>query len=778
MLARFLTKFSRSSALMLSALGGMAALTLDGQTLYNFGNPTPEEQLHIELINRARANPSAEGARHAATTDPDVLSAYTQYGVNLSMMQTEFNAIAAQPPLAPNASLTTSARNHSLWMYATATQAHNETNPSNTPWDRMVAAGYNYNSAGENIYAYAKSVGFCHAGFEVDWGTGGTGGMQAGRGHRANIHSSSFREIGVGVKLGSNGAVGPQLVTQDFGYRSSSPSFGTGVAYYDINGNNFYDIGEGISGVTVNVSGASYYCTTAIGGGWAVPVPNSATTRTVTFSGLGLNQSTNLVCPASNNAKADLKLSYSAPAITSAASAYSGSPYTLAFNNVGGATGYRWKRWTMAAAAAENCESTANITSSTTGSYSVRSTTVKQQGTSSFHLMNSTGASQSIELNSLFYGQASPSLSFQSRILYATTSESFKVQIKEDGGASVWQDVFSQAGTNTSGESSFNLRSAALTAMTGKAFRVRFLLNHTGSYYTSANDSMGWFIDAISFSNVSTLTNPASQLLASNSGSFTPDPGSYLMSVAPVISGLDFPASYQVLSVSTQASQTITFSPPGTKTYGDAPFTLGATASSGLPVTYASSNPAVATVSGNTVTLVSPGSTTITASQAGNASYTAAPDVMQTLTVSDPPPPPSPTFATWASAFESANSLPPGTISNPNGDYDRDGRSNLIEYAFGGSPVIANDPAPGLPAAHTTDTDFVLQYQRDTSLSDLTFTVQACPVMQYWKAPGEAGAPAGFTDEVISTNGIIETHEAKIPLGSGNCFMRVQVSRQ
>ncbi len=89
----------------------------------------------------------------------------------------------------------------------------------------------------------------------------------------------------------------------------------------------------------------------------------------------------------------------------------------------------------------------------------------------------------------------------------------------------------------------------------------------------------------------------------------------------------------QALTIN-KGSQTITFGALASKTVGDAAFALGATASSGLTVTYTSSNPAVATVSGNTVTIVDAGTTTITASQAGNANYNAATDVLQVLTVS------------------------------------------------------------------------------------------------------------------------------------------------
>lgn len=79
--------------------------------------------------------------------------------------------------------------------------------------------------------------------------------------------------------------------------------------------------------------------------------------------------------------------------------------------------------------------------------------------------------------------------------------------------------------------------------------------------------------------------------------------------------------------------QTITFGALSATTYGAAPITLTATASSGLPVSYSSSNTAVATVDGSTVTIVGVGSTNITASQAGDGTWAAATPVVQALTV-------------------------------------------------------------------------------------------------------------------------------------------------
>jgi len=82
-----------------------------------------------------------------------------------------------------------------------------------------------------------------------------------------------------------------------------------------------------------------------------------------------------------------------------------------------------------------------------------------------------------------------------------------------------------------------------------------------------------------------------------------------------------------------KASQTINFpAPTSPVTYGVAPFTLSATASSGLPVTFTvTSGPG--TVSGNILTITGAGTVVVTASQAGNANYNAATPVSQAIVV-------------------------------------------------------------------------------------------------------------------------------------------------
>lgn len=87
-----------------------------------------------------------------------------------------------------------------------------------------------------------------------------------------------------------------------------------------------------------------------------------------------------------------------------------------------------------------------------------------------------------------------------------------------------------------------------------------------------------------------------------------------------------------VTEVAEKASQTITFAPLPDKIAGDVPFTLSATASSGLPVTFTSDNTSIATVAGNTVTIHAAGEAVITATQAGNDAFAPA-EAKQTLTV-------------------------------------------------------------------------------------------------------------------------------------------------
>lgn len=91
-----------------------------------------------------------------------------------------------------------------------------------------------------------------------------------------------------------------------------------------------------------------------------------------------------------------------------------------------------------------------------------------------------------------------------------------------------------------------------------------------------------------------------------------------------------------------KANQTITFGPLSEKVVGDAAFSLSASGGgSGNAVTFASSDSNVATISSATVTVIGKGTSSITASQAGNSNWSAATNVIQALTVKS-------RFAAWS----------------------------------------------------------------------------------------------------------------------------------
>ena len=71
-------------------------------------------------------------------------------------------------------------------------------------------------------------------------------------------------------------------------------------------------------------------------------------------------------------------------------------------------------------------------------------------------------------------------------------------------------------------------------------------------------------------------------------------------------------------------SQTITFVALADRTLAESPFTVSATASSGLPVTFTTTTPTVCTAIGTSVTLATTGTCTIRAEQAGDPNFSVA----------------------------------------------------------------------------------------------------------------------------------------------------------
>ncbi len=515
-------------------------------TLYSIGDPTDEEQLYLEFINRARADPQGESLRLKNTDDPLILNAYstnvTGFSVDLSLMVSQFATISPQPPLSMNAKLLASARLHTKDMFDHQFQGHTNFSDGGRFDTRMNAQGYNWTAAGENVYSFAKSVFFGHAGFEVDWGAG-LGGMQTPPGHRENIHSRSFLEVGIGVTNGVNGSVGPQIVTQDFGIEGANLNvFITGVVYYDFNTNGFYDVGEGIGGVTVTVPGINFYAVTSESGGYSIPVPNG--NYTVNFTANGLSNQVAAVVGAANSVKKDCRPAYTPPVISGPDWITSGQARAFSFSPVGAATSYQWQQYhRLAFTAVEGAENglTTNVTAMVSPGYAVVTNDVKNSGNFSFHLAHvNPPVGEILALNRLLLPSATSQLIFSSRLGYAGTGEVARCQISLSGGSS-WQDVWTQAGTGGSGESTFTQRIVSLAGYAGQQVMVRFVYDFAGGdYYPFATDGFyyGLYLDDISVSNAEELVEPVvTDIPTGTAFNFTPaSTNNYLLRVRAKVS--------------------------------------------------------------------------------------------------------------------------------------------------------------------------------------------------------------------------------------------------
>jgi len=271
------------------AICALLTLSYAPSSMADYGDPSIAEQIHLEAINRARANPTAEATLFGMT---DVTE-----GTNGKLTS------SAQAPLAFNAKLLKSSRAHSTDM---ATRGYFEhTSPEgSTPFTRMTSAGYNYSFAGENIAlfgglgsdAVANSLQLYKMLF-VDEGV-------SGRGHRINLLSANFREIGIGVVADSSNVF---YVTQDLASNlDDSRAIVLGVVYDDKNKDAAYSAGEGLSGVTISVS-TGEKTTTATAGGYGLPLSNGS--YQLTFSHPSYGSVTKTLQLSSKNVKIDVKLS-------------------------------------------------------------------------------------------------------------------------------------------------------------------------------------------------------------------------------------------------------------------------------------------------------------------------------------------------------------------------------------------------------------------------------------------------------------------------------------
>jgi hypothetical protein len=174
------------------------------------------------------------------------------------------------------------------------------------------------------------------------------------------------------------------------------------------------------------------------------------------------------------------------------------------------------------------------------------------------------------------------------------------------------------------GDTNYNSASGTVTVKISKVNATINVAGYTGPYDGDAYGATGT-ATGVGGVNLSAWLNLGVQ--------FTNVPGG--IAHWTFTGGINYnDASGDVAIVINKGNQAILFALIGNKTYGDPDFPLIATGGgSGNPVTFVSLTPSVCTVSGNIVHILTAGTCTIRASQAGNSNYNAAPSVDQSFTI-------------------------------------------------------------------------------------------------------------------------------------------------
>ncbi|MEO1026188.1 MAG: CAP domain-containing protein [Pseudomonadota bacterium] len=190
---------------------------------YNIGwdGLTAEEQLIVELVNRARLDPNAEVDR----LDDDL-------SVNSSSNSVQ--ALAVVPTLSD------AARAFSEDMDNRDFFSHTDPD-GDLPWDRAEDAGHENRFVGENI----GWIGSSFTGFDQQArAEAHHANLWNSDGHQENLLGNQWSEIGLGYDYGDyRGLDGSTFVTELFG--DTGETYLTGVVIEDGDGDEFYDIGEG-----------------------------------------------------------------------------------------------------------------------------------------------------------------------------------------------------------------------------------------------------------------------------------------------------------------------------------------------------------------------------------------------------------------------------------------------------------------------------------------------------------------------------------------------------
>ncbi|MBU6227470.1 MAG: hypothetical protein KGQ43_07785, partial [Acidobacteria bacterium] len=188
------------------------------------------------------------------------------------------------------------------------------------------------------------------------------------------------------------------------------------------------------------------------------------------------------------------------------------------------------------------------------------------------------------------------------------------------------------------------------------------------------------------------------------------------------------------------APQTITFGALTDKSVTDAAFTVSATASSGGAVSFESTTTSVCTVSGATVTLVAPGTCTISASRAAYGLYKAATAVTRSFKVTGLKP-----------AVKTGTATPQSTKATLRGTVNAGGSETAVNFVYGTDPALKGGTTVKATAQSSSKDEEVLAVVSDLKESTkYYFRIEASNAIG--SAAGEIGSFTTIGPEGVSIN--------------------------
>lgn len=209
--------------------------------------------------------------------------------------------------------------------------------------------------------------------------------------------------------------------------------------------------------------------------------------------------------------------------------------YTYHFNGIAQADQYQLEVATNSTAAwTEGAEDSPApmVTEAISPGYSLRQTGLRRTGAKGFQLTfpPAVWSDQSFTVTRDIIPGAASQLKYYDRAKYSLSNNTLETQVSADNGLN-WTTVASRTGVSAAGGYAYSTdwdanwisRSVSLAAYAGQTIRLRFLLKSNGAAPQGTTSDFGFFIDDVTVTNATHLTNTTTTLLPGGASSFVLD---------------------------------------------------------------------------------------------------------------------------------------------------------------------------------------------------------------------------------------------------------------